>query len=179
MGGFFAHISPIESLLICVAFIFNFRDMKKLILLTTILLAFACSKDDEGETFLDKYNGTSWTVEDDPLLDGGGVEIITFSNGTYFYSQYLGGGTFLGDEDPFACMEYKEGINVIFGLEMTYKMLKNEADELLFEATLMGQKLGTMKFTTQGENLIMTETGDGTETTVLIKSNESYSDYCN
>jgi len=36
-----------------------------------------------------------------------------------------------------------------------------------------------MKFTTQGENLIMTETGDGTETTVLIKSNESYSDYCN
>jgi len=76
-------------------------------------------------------------------------------------------------------MQYKEGTNVIFGIELTYEILKNEADELLFEATLMGQKLGTMKFTTQGENLIMTETGDGTETTVLIKSNESYSDYCN
>ncbi len=76
-------------------------------------------------------------------------------------------------------MQYKEGTNVIFGIELTYEILKNEADELLFEATLMGQKLGTMKFTAQGENLIMTETGDGTETTVLIKSNESYSDYCN
>ncbi|MDA9596967.1 hypothetical protein N9R95_01075 [Flavobacteriaceae bacterium] len=148
--------------------------MKKLLLFTTLFLAFACSKDDEGETFLDKYNGTSWTVNDS-------VEILTFSNGTYFYSQYFGGEASIegNEEDTFECMQYKEGTNVIFGIELTYEILKNEADELLFEATLMGQKLGTMKFTTQGENLIMTETGDGTETTVLIKSNESYSDYCN
>ena len=149
--------------------------MKKLLILTSIFLAFACSKDDEsGETFLDKYNGTSWTVNDS-------VEILTFSNGTYFYSQYFGGEASIegNEEDTFECMQYKEGTNVIFGIELTYEILKNEADELLFEATLMGQKLGTMKFTTQGENLIMTETGDGTETTVLIKSNESYSDYCN
>ena len=38
--------------------------MKKLILITALFLAFACSKDDEsGETFLDKYDGTSWSLE--------------------------------------------------------------------------------------------------------------------
>ena len=63
--------------------------MKKLILLTTIFLAFACSKDDEpGETFLDKYNGTSWTVEDSG-------EILTLSNGTCFRNVYYIGLTFL------------------------------------------------------------------------------------
>ena len=151
--------------------------MKKLILITTLFLAFACSKDDEsGETFLDKYNSTSWTVE-------GSEEILTFSNGTYFYSQYFAGDTFIegNEEDIFECMQYKEGTNVIFGIELTYEILKNEADELLFEATLMGQKLGTMKFTPQGENLLMTEISidEGEETTTLISSDSSYDDYCN
>ena len=153
--------------------------MKKLILLTTLLLAFACSKDDEGETFLDKYNGTSWMVEEEEDADGGGVEVFTFSNGTYFYSQVVGGGTYPGATDD--CYQFKEGTNVIFGLEMTYKILKNEADEFLLEATLLGVDIGTMKFTPQGENLIMTETSpeDGTETAILIPTESSYSDYCN
>ena len=38
-------------------------------------------------------------------------------------------------------MQYKEGTNVIFGIELTYEILKNEADELLFEATLMGTEV--------------------------------------
>ena len=150
--------------------------MKKLILLTTLLFAFACSKDDEGETFLDKYNGTSWTVE-------GSEEILTFSNGTYFYSQYFAGDTFLegNEEDTFECIQYKEGTNVIFGIEVTFKFLKNEADEFLFESTFLGEELGTIKFTPQGENLLMTETSieEGIETTTLIPSDGSYSDYCN
>ena len=152
--------------------------MKKLILLTTLFLAFACSKDDEGETFLEKYDGTSWTEEDDPLLDGGGVEIITFSNGTYFYSQVVGGGTYPGATDD--CYQFKEGTNAIFGLEMTYEILKNEADEFLLEATLLGVEIGTIRFTPQGENLQMTETypEEGTETTILIPSDSSYDDYC-
>ena len=64
---------------------------------------------------------------------------------------------------------------------MTYKILKNEADEFLLEATLLGVKIGTIKFTPQGENLLMKETTieDGTETTILIGSDSSYSDYCN
>tara|TARA_Y100000591_G_scaffold311707_1_gene315396 strand:+ start:390 stop:851 length:462 start_codon:yes stop_codon:yes gene_type:complete len=153
--------------------------MKKLILLTTLFLAFACSKDDEGETFLDKYDGTSWMVEEEEEIDGSGVEVFTFSNGTYFYSQVIGGGPYPGATDD--CFQFKEGKNVIFGLEITYKILKNKADELLAEATLMGEVLGTIKFTPQGENLLMTETTieDGTETTILIASDSSYSDYCN
>jgi hypothetical protein len=72
---------------------------------------------------LDKYNGTSWRaqeeVRDGEVADGGGVEVITFSNVTYFYSQYFGGQAFLGDneEDTFECLQYKEGTNVIFGME--------------------------------------------------------------
>tara|TARA_B100001250_G_C19775778_1_gene779456 strand:+ start:1309 stop:1797 length:489 start_codon:yes stop_codon:yes gene_type:complete len=162
--------------------------MKKLILLTTLLLAFACSKDDEEETFLDKYDGTSWTVEEDvsidgEVADGGGVEIITFSNGTYFYSQFVGGGGAIDALGAsFDCMQYKEGRNVIFGgMELTYKILKNEADELLSEATLLGEVIGTIKFTPQGENLVMTETSieEGIETAILIPSDSSYDDYCN
>ena len=153
--------------------------MKKLILLTTLFLASACSKDDEGETFLDKYDGTSWMVEEEEEIDGSGVEVFTFSNGTYFYSQVIGGGPYPGATDD--CFQFKAGTNVIFGLEITYKSLKNKADELLAEATLLGEVLGTIKFTPQGENLLMTETSidDGPETTILIASNSSYSDYCN
>ena len=87
-----------------------------------IFLAFACSKDDEPEeTFLDKYDGTSWRVQDgivnpadeDDDRDGG-VEVFTFSNGTYFYSQVVGGGAYPGAIDD--CYQFKEGTNVIFGL---------------------------------------------------------------
>jgi hypothetical protein len=157
--------------------------MKKLLLLTTLFLAFACSKDDEGETFLDKYDGTSWGVQeeviDGEIAVGGGVEVITFSNGTYIYSQVVTGGPYPGATDD--CFQFKEGTNVIFGLEMTYKILKNEADEFLLEATLLGVEIGTIKFTPQGENLLMTETSpeDGSETAILIPSDSSYSDYCN
>ena len=160
--------------------------MKKLLLFTTLFLAFACSKDDEGETFLDKYDGTSWIVQEEAITDGefeevadgGGVEVFTFSNGTYFYSQVVGGGPYPGAIDD--CYQFKEGTNVIFGLEMTYKILKNEADEFLLEATLLGVEIGTIKFTPQGENLLMTETSpEGTETAILIPSESSYDDYCN
>ena len=160
--------------------------MKKLILPLLFLTLINCSKDDEGETFLDKYDGTSWRVQDgivnpaDEDDDGdGGVEVFTFSNGTYFYSQVVGGGAYPGAIDD--CYQFKEGTNVIFGLEITYKILKNEADEFLLEATLLGLEIGTIKFTPQGENLLMTETSpeEGTETAILIPSEHSYDDYCN
>ena len=68
--------------------------MKKLLLFTNLFLAFACSKDDEGETFLDKYDGTSWIVQEQEELDGAGVEIFIFSNGTYLLSQVVTKGGF-------------------------------------------------------------------------------------
>ena len=58
--------------------------MKKLLLLTTLFLAFACSKDEgddnstEPRTFLEKYDDTSWRDADS--------EILTFIDGTYFYN---------------------------------------------------------------------------------------------
>ena len=41
---------------------------------------------------------------------------------------------------------------------MTYKILKNKADEFLLETTLLRVKIGTIRFTPQGENLLVTET---------------------
>ena len=92
--------------------------MKKLILLTTLFLAFACSKEDEpGETFLDKYNGTSWTEEEEVIngedaVEGDALEVVTFSNGTYFYNYYLGGESYLEEidsvtfgEEEFECIQ--------------------------------------------------------------------------
>ena len=166
--------------------------MKKLILLTTLFLAFACSKEDEpGGTFLDKYNGTSWTEEGEGELDleMGPREVVTFSNGTYWYNIYFGGGDFFFEEDSdqengFECLQYKEGTNNFFGLEVVYTFLKNEPNEFLVETTLMGVRVGTTKITPQGENLVMTETsigeeGEEIETNILIPSDSSYSDYCN
>ena len=171
--------------------------MKKLILLTTLFLAFACSKEDEpGETFLDKYNGTSWTEEEEVIngedaVEGDALEVVTFSNGTYFYNYYLGGESYLEEidsvtfgEEEFECIQYKEGTNNFFGLEMVYTFLKNEPNEFLVEYTYLGVRVGTIKITPKGENLVMTETsigeeGEETETNILIPSDSSYSDYCN
>ena len=52
--------------------------MKKLLLLSALLI-FACSSDDEvTETFLERYNGIVWDIE----ADGGGAEyiLIAFTN---------------------------------------------------------------------------------------------------
>ena len=66
--------------------------MKRLILITSIFLTFACSNveesiDEESSgTFLDIYNQTSWS-----LIRGSQNninEIITFSNGENFYNYY-------------------------------------------------------------------------------------------
>jgi hypothetical protein len=151
--------------------------MKKLLLLTILLLAFACSKDDEsGETFLDKYDGTSWTVE-------GSGEIITFSNGTYFRQQYYGGNAFIAgnEEDTFECMQFKEGTNVIFGSEIIHTFQKNEPNEFVFDYILNGEMMGIIKIIPQGENLLWTTTSNEGEVgaVLMIKSDESYSDYCN
>ena len=52
--------------------------MKKLLLLSALLI-FACSSDDEvTETFLERYNGIVWDID----TDGGGAEysLIAFTN---------------------------------------------------------------------------------------------------
>jgi len=80
--------------------------MRKLLLLTTLFLAFACSKDDEGDnneenqTFLQKYDGMGFTDGDEYF---------------YFYDDDIFLKYISVDEGSNICMELSEGSNNIDG----------------------------------------------------------------
>jgi hypothetical protein len=146
--------------------------MKKLILLTTLLLAFACSKDDEsGETFLDKYDGTSWRIDDS--------EILTLIDGTYFYNFV---NTY--DDVPY-CNKLKEGVQTINGEQLEVTITKNEPDEMILEIKLGGVLVQRSSLTGNGETMTDRATyfdEDGSssdETYTWTRTNALYSDYCN
>jgi hypothetical protein len=146
--------------------------MKKLILLTTLLLAFACSKDDEsGETFLDKYDGTSWRIDDS--------EILTLIDGTYFYNFV---NTY--DDVPY-CNKLKEGVQTINGEQLEFTITKNEPDEMILEIKLGGVLVQRSSLTGNGETMTDRATyfdEDGSssdETYTWTRTNALYSDYCN
>jgi hypothetical protein len=146
--------------------------MKKLILLTTLLLAFACSKDDEsGETFLDKYDGTSWRIDDS--------EILTLIDGTYFYNFV---NTY--DDVPY-CNKLKEGVQTINGEQLEVTITKNEPDEMILEIKLGGVLVQRSSLTGNGETMTDRATyfdDDGSssdETYTWTRTNALYSDYCN
>ena len=146
--------------------------MKKLILLTTLLLAFACSKDDEsGETFLDKYDGTSWRIDDS--------EILTLIDGTYFYNFV---NTY--DDVPY-CNKLKEGVQTINGEQLEVTITKNEPDEMILEIILGGVLVQRSSLTGNGETMTDRATyfdEDGSssdETYTWTRTNALYSDYCN
>jgi hypothetical protein len=146
--------------------------MKKLILLTTLLLAFACSKDDEsGETFLDKYDGTSWRIDDS--------EILTLIDGTYFYNFV---NTY--DDVPY-CNKLKEGVQTINGEQLKVTITKNEPDEMILEIKLGGVLVQRSSLTGNGETMTDRATyfdEDGSssdETYTWTRTNALYSDYCN
>ena len=145
--------------------------MKKLILLTTLLLAFACSKDDEsGETFLEKYDGTSWRDDD--------TEILTLIDGTYFYNFV---DTY--DDVPY-CNKLKEGVQTIDGEQLEVTITKNEPDEMIVEIKFGGVLGQRSSLTGNGETLTDRATyfySDGSsedETYTWTKTSASYSDYC-
>jgi hypothetical protein len=146
--------------------------MKKLILLTTLLLAFACSKDNEsGETFLDKYDGTSWRIDDS--------EILTLIDGTYFYNFV---NTY--DDVPY-CNKLKEGVQTINGEQLEVTITKNEPDEMILEIKLGGVLIQRSSLTGNGETMTDRATyfdEDGSssdETYTWTRTNALYSDYCN
>jgi hypothetical protein len=160
------------SVLIYIIYLFKIIIMKKLILLTTLLLAFACSKDDEsGETFLDKYDGTSWRIDDS--------EILTLIDGTYFYNFV---NTY--DDVPY-CNKLKEGVQTINGEQLEVTITKNEPDEMILEIKLGGVLVQRSSLTGNGETLTDRATyfdEDGSssdETYTWTRTNASYSDYCN
>ena len=145
--------------------------MKKLLLLTTLFLAFACSKDESGETFLKKYDGTSWKS---------GSEIQGITNGTYFY-------TFVDYRDPddIECIKLKEGGQTIDGIQAEAIISKNEPDELILEIKIDGVLQSRNRWNVNGETLTDRTTyfdEDGSsreETYTWTRTNASYSDYCN
>jgi len=146
--------------------------MKKLLLLTTLFLAFACSKDDEsGETFLKKYDGYSWKS---------GSEIQGITNGTYFifFVDY-------SDPDDVECVKLKEGVQTIDGEQVEVVVVKNEPEELIIELKIDGVVRSRNRWNVNGETLTdrttyFDEDGSSSEETYTwTRTNASYSDYCN
>ena len=152
--------------------------MKKLLLLTTLFLAFACSKDDEDnssepQTFLEKYDGYSWS--------DGDSEIFTLINGTYFYNFVD-----TDDEGEVLCIRMKEGVQTIEGEQMEASIVKNEPNEMILELKIGGVLTSRNRLSVDGETLTDRTTyfdiDDGSsseETYTWTRTNASYSDYCN
>ena len=161
--------------------------MKKLILLTTLLLAFACSKEDK-ESFLERYNGISWELENsnDEFRPIGSDEVLMFSSGTSFYNvasinQALWDA--LEEEDItgfWPCQCFEEGDNYWIGARIhNLKILKNNFDTLVQEYRIENELIGQYEFNAEGEYLRCTfQTNFGVLSTTLIESSESFTDWC-
>jgi hypothetical protein len=157
--------------------------MKKILLLTTLFLAFACSKDDEDgddnssepKTFLEKYDGTSWRGD-----ESGESYILTLIDGTYFYN-YVD----LYNEDVPECYKIKRGAQIADGDQIEVTVLKNEPNEMILEIKYDGALGSRVSLTINGETLTERQTyfEDGSSSdeayTTYTKTSASYSDYCN
>ena len=150
--------------------------MKKLLLLTTLFLAFACSKDEgddnstEPRTFLEKYDDTSWRDADS--------EILTFIDGTYFYNFV---DTSYEDSE---CTKLKEGVQTLELGQIEVTITKNEPDEMIVEIKINGVLGQRSRLTGNGETLTeratyFDEDGSSDETYTWTKTSASYFDYCN
>ena len=172
------------------------NSMKKLLLLTTLFSALACSKDEESnKTFLDKYNGTSWRLETEKMYSGNMrviKEIFTFSNGEYFYNYYNSDNIELIEWDGLGleiinCVQYREGV-IEYQTPDAYEaeIEANEPNKFVFIINFRGELLYRIEFVPEGDNLTMSEStiegyflDDFTTTHILTKSDQSYSDFCN
>ena len=148
--------------------------MKKLLLLTTLFLALACSKDDEGEnneenqTFLQKYDGFGYT-------DG---EEYWFFYDNNIFLRYVD-----TEDEPIWCQEMREGVNTVDGTSWTVKIVTNNSESLLFEATVPGENDSEVyEFTVDitGNNLTLDLNDDSEEPiTTYRKTATTYSSLCN
>tara|TARA_B100001093_G_scaffold354947_1_gene339493 strand:- start:522 stop:1004 length:483 start_codon:yes stop_codon:yes gene_type:complete len=153
--------------------------MKKLLLFPLLLVAFACSKEDESseqseQTFLEKYDGTSWR---DDYNDS--FEILTLIDGTYFYN-YV--DLYKGDNPE--CYKIKSGAQIYDGQQIEATILKNEPNEMILEVKYDGVASSRISLTINGETLTervtyFDENGSEDETYTYTKTSASYSDYCN
>jgi hypothetical protein len=156
--------------------------MKKLLLLTTLFLAFACSKDEadddnsnENQTFLEKYDGMGFKISDYEYY-------FYFFDDTFFMASVDGEG---GD---FYCMKFKEGENI---LEEDYppvlmSIKRNDEDALIYELSYredgsLYKETGKFTVNAAGNELtiIMDEGTDDEDFDTYYKTNSSYSSLCN
>ena len=147
--------------------------MKKLLLLTTLFLAFACSKDDEGDnneenqTFLQKYDGMGFTDGDEYF---------------YFYDDDIFLKYISVDEGSNICWELSEGSNNIDGDEVTLKIFTNKYNSLRIAMTFVGYgETDNIEFipTSNPNSLSVVDEGDLADSYQVNKTTTSYSSLCN
>jgi hypothetical protein len=151
--------------------------MKKLLLLTTLLLTFACSKDDESsnteQNFLEKY--------DDYAFENDDGNIFFINNGEYFLT------VFVNEGDGSTCVSIKEGNYTdddIFGDVGEVKIVTNDSNSFAWEFVYQydGETYrDNYEYTvnTTGNIMTITYDGDSDDTETLVKISAKISDYCN
>lgn len=149
--------------------------MKKLLLLTTLFLAFACSKDNgddnsnENQTFLQRYNNVGFLDEED------GDEYY------YFYDDDIFLKNVFADDDSNDCWEFREGSNNIDGDMFTVEIVKNEYNVLGIAITFEGDETDNYEFIpTENPNSLRLVYGENEEDSYIItKTTTSFSSLCN
>ena len=148
--------------------------MKKLLLLTSLFLAFACSKDDgddnssDSQMFLAKYNNTSWFFQEE---DYGDEYLFISSNSPEIrYAEINGGENY--------CEQWKFGTNVIEGETIEVILISEEEERLVFDVDYDGD--GTIRYIMEVNGNQMTFTVvEEVDTKTYNKTNITYSSLCN
>ena len=158
--------------------------IKKALVLIFLLFFSSCSKD-EKESFLERYNGISWELEnsDHGFRPIGSNEVLMFSSGTSFYNTALIEQALWDDEDLdgfWPCKSFEEGDNRWIGFTLhNFEILKNNFNKLVYEYRIDNELIGQYEFTDEGENLRCTfQSNFGVLSATLIKSNESFTNWC-
>tara|TARA_B100001057_G_C22789798_1_gene927132 strand:- start:571 stop:1095 length:525 start_codon:yes stop_codon:yes gene_type:complete len=161
-----------------------FGIIKKALIPIFLLLISSCTKD-EKESFLVRYNGINWELENpnDGFRPIESNEVLMFSSGTSFYNTAIIDQALWDDEDLdgfWPCKSFEEGDNYWIGGQIhNFKILKNNFNELLYEYRIENELIGQYEFTYEGESLRCTfKSNFGILSATLIKSNESLTDWC-
>ena len=150
--------------------------MKKLLLLTTLFLAFACSKDDEsGETFLEKYDGFGF-FSGDEYAD----EYYFFYDSDVFM-KYVDISNNADNMDGIYCESIRTGITTVDNVPFEIKIIKNDQSRLTIQVsyTLDGTPtIETTEFSidSSGNNLTVLE---GNDSSIFTKTATSFESVCN
>ena len=158
--------------------------MKKLLFISVLLLAFACSKDDEAseqseQTFLEKYDGFEFMRK-----EGNGTHIISFKNSVVYIMEY-----YTSQPEPM-CLEIHladENNTDVYGAFGTgVKIIENESTLVIRYGSEGGYANRYYSVDASGEKLTLlfncqmgSASSCRTEQIFSKTTDEKYSDYCN